>query len=642
VGAIHALATAGAVGWQFREHILAPPLAGRVQLFDPASKVLGFIRDTPADFLQHFYAPGMVAKAPLVVELLIANVLLGTVLGLVLGAGLRWCPRLQSTTRRALFGLGFLALSALLHLAALAPMVVDPHRPRTVRYYLGKLARRMVTDGPALDLALTAVALGVALWLVHRLTRYGSGPRAAVVPAVLTAAALVIVGSVTARNQEIEAPEAGRVDLAVRPRNVVLVSIDSLRADHLGSYGYDRPTSPRLDQLAAEGVRFSAAYATSPWTLPSHASMLTGRYPLSHGAVVFNRRLSPSTPTLATVLGRAGYMTGGFVSFEFLRRGYGFHIGFDYFDDFTTAGDAKVQEHHRTTGPLLNAQIIPWIEANADRRFFLFVHYFDVHYNYDPPPPYDTMFDQDYVGPDLRRFSRNPAIHPAMPKRHLEHLIALYDGEIRLTDGVVGEVIETLDRLGIGPQTLVVVTADHGDEFFEHGYRGHGTTLYDEVMRIPLLMRWPDGLAAGRVVDTPVSLADLAPTMYELCGVVPPDGIEGQSLVSLLLGQHMPSRPIYGHLYAPKRPIILAMVRHEHEKYVQDLHAPQAALYDLAVDPGEQRSRFHERRGHALTGPLLAWLRQQWQAHRTLPVAERKGNTDDDHIERLRALGYVD
>jgi choline-sulfatase len=161
-------------------------------------------------------------------------------------------------------------------------------------------------------------------------------------------------------------------------------------------------------------------------------------------------------------------------------------------------------------------------------------------------------------------------------------------------------------------------------------------------MRVPLLMRWPDGLAAGRVVDTPVSLADLAPTIYDLCGVAPPDGIDGQSLASLLLGQRMRSRPIYGHLYAPKRPIILAMVRHEHEKYVQDLHAPEAALYDLAVDPGEQRNRVHERRGHALTGPLLTWLDQQWQAHRTLPAAERPTDTDGNHIERLRALGYVD
>jgi arylsulfatase A-like enzyme len=371
--------------------------------------------------------------------------------------------------------------------------------------------------------------------------------------------------------------------------------------------------------------------------------MLTGRYPLNHGAVILDRRLSLATPTLPTVLAPAGYTTAGFVSFEFLRRRYGFDAGFHHFDDFTTAVGDNNEEHHLTTGPLLNTKIIPWIERNAERPFFLFVHYFDVHYDYDPPSPYDTMFDDDYVGPDLRRYSHNPAIHPNMPERHLQHLIALYDGEIRLTDTVLGEVIDAIDRAGVGDDTLIIVTADHGDEFFEHGDRGHGTTLYEEVVRVPLLMRWPRGLAAGGVIETPVSLADLAPTIYDLTGVAPPDGMDGRSLAAVMLGEPGAPHPVYAHLYARKRPIISAMVRVGSEKYVQDLHIPRAALFDLGADPGEQRNGAGGADARPLTTPLLGWLEQQWNAYRALPAeADRSVAVDQENIDQLRALGYVD
>ncbi len=642
VGALHGLATAAVVTWRFRDHILAPPLAGRVQLFDPASKLLALLHDMPGEFLQHFYGPGFAAKLPLFLEMVIANVVVGAVLGLALGMALWLCPRAWSVRPRiALYGLGYLALTAALHAVALVPLVVSPHHSRTLAYHLGQMARRMRDDGPAIDLAVTAFALVAALWLAPRLQRTG-GLRAFATAGATTAVALVIVSSVPALN--VRGADAARpLAPTTRPRNVVLISIDSLRADHLGCYGYRRPTSPRLDQLAGAGLRFDAAYSTSSWTLPSHASMLTGRYPLSHGAVILDRRLSRATPTLPTVLGPAGYTTAGFVSFEFLRRRYGFDAGFDHFDDFTTAVEGNNQEHHLTTGPLLNAEIIPWIERNAERPFFLFAHYFDVHYDYDPPPPYDTMFDDDYVGPDLRRYSHNPAIHRNMPKRHLEHLIALYDGEIRLTDKMVGDVIDTIDRVGVGDDTLVIVTADHGEEFFEHGDRGHGTTLHEEVVRVPLLMRWPRGVAAGGAIETPVSVADLAPTIYDLTGVAAPDGMDGESLAAVMLGQPGTPHPVYAHLYARKRPIISAMVRAGAGKYVQDLHTPRAGLFDLGADPGEQHNGAGSADARPLTTPLLGWLDQQWSAYRALPAeSDRRVTVDQDNIDQLRALGYVE
>jgi arylsulfatase A-like enzyme len=646
VGALHALATAIVVTWNFRDHILAPPLAGRVQLFDPASKLLGFVHNTPGDFLQHFYGPGIAAKLPLFVELITANVVLGAAIGLVLGVALRLCPGAWAYSRRiACYAIGYLAIIGSLHVLTLIPIVVNPHDPRPIRDVIGQITRRMREEGPAIDLLLTGAALLIAIVLTTR-SRRDTGPRAGLASAGAAAvAALVLISSVPTLEalQQTQQNVPAAAERTVRPRNVVLISIDSLRADHLSCYGYHRPTSPRLDALAAAGARFDAAYTTASWTLPSHASQLTGRYPLSHGAITLDRRLSTATPTIPTILGPAGFTTGGFVSFEFLRRRYGFDAGFDYFDDFTTAVDGNNEEHHLTTGPLLNAEIVPWINKHADRPFFLFVHNFDVHYDYNPPAPYDTMFDDDYDGPDMRRYSQNPHIRADMPARYLEQFVALYDGEIRFTDTVIGEIIDAIDRAGIGDDTLVIVVADHGEEFFDHGDRGHGTTMYEEVMRVPLIMRWPRGLKAGRTIDTPVSVVDLAPTIYDLTGVDGPAGLDGESLAALMSGADVSPRPIYGHLYARKRPIITAMVRLGSAKYVQDLREPHAQLFDLGSDPQEVRNALGTGDSEPLTTPMVAWLGQQWRAYRALPTAtEGHIEVDQHNINRLRALGYVD
>lgn len=640
-GALHGAVSAAIIAWRYRAHILAPPVVGQDTSFDPGSRLLGFAYNLPGNFLQHFYAPGLLAKLPLVAELVVVNVLVGVGLGILAGLGVRLIPRAWSAMARAgAFLIGFLALSAVLHALALLPLLMDQRRSKTLRHYVGELARRLVTDGGVMDLILTAVIVVAALWLVRRVAwswnvRVGMAAAASML-------LLIFLAATSGPNAAVGAIRgASTTQLAHQPRNVVLISIDSLRADHLGCYGYHRATSPVLDRLAAEGVRFATAYTVSPWTLPSHATMLTGRYPLSHGAVTANQRISSATPTLATIFKRAGYVTAGFVSYEFLRRRYGFNVGFDHFDDFTTDLDTEAEERTARTGPLLNAQIIPWIEAQ-DRPFFLFIHYFDVHWDYDPPPPFDTMFDPDYTGPDVRPFLNNPAIHLGMPKRHLEHFIALYDGEIRFTDQIVGDIMTTMDRLGIGRDTLLIVTADHGDEFFEHGNTGHTKSLYDEVMKVPLIVRWPRGLAGGRVVTPPVSLVDLAPTVYDLAGLPAPEGLEGQSLVPLLLGKGRRTTLIFGHLMGHKRLYNWAMVRQGNDKYLHHLRMPHAELYDLTADPGEQSNRLGDHDGEVLGGPLLAWLRQQWAAYRQLPKQEHQIVVDSHNTERLRALGYIE
>jgi arylsulfatase A-like enzyme len=374
--------------------------------------------------------------------------------------------------------------------------------------------------------------------------------------------------------------------------------------------------------------------------------MLTGLHPLSHGAVTAERRIAPDAPMLPAELRRAGFATGGFVSYEFLRRRYGFDVGFDHYDDFTTDRDTEKEERSERMGPLLNAEIIPWIARHAERPFFLFIHYYDVHWNYDPPPPFDTMFDPDYAGPDLRPFLDNPAIHRDMPARHLAHLLSLYDGEIRFTDGVVGEVIAALERGGIADDTLLLITADHGDEFFEHGGIGHSRTLYDEVVRVPLIARWPNGLPAGHVVETPVSLVDLAPTVYDLVGVTAPAGIEGRSLAPLMLGAPAPARPVYAHLAGRKRQNNWTMVRDGDAKYLAQTRAPHTELYDVGADPREGDDRFAARAMRETrderAGQLLAWLEQQWDAYAARPARAGRIVIDDRNTEKLRALGYVE
>jgi len=640
-GAMHALTSATIMAWRYHDQILSPPYVGREVFFDPGSRLLGFILGLPGDFLQRFYGPGFPSKLPLAGELLVVNVLLGALVGLILGAGIgRFLSRWVSLLRAMVFVGGFVGASTVLHGTVLMLLELDQRRARTLRYYVRTLAERMMQDAAA-DLALTAFVVALAVWVAARLGRAWS--LRAAVGAAVAAATVLNIGQTSSPEQAAGATGApAAVRLPTRPTNVVLVSIDSLRADHLHCYGYDRATSPTLDRLATDGTRFATAYSVSSWTLPSHATMLTGLYPLSHGAIESNRRISPHAPTLATQLRRTGFATAGFVSYEFLRRRYGFDVGFDLYDDFTTDLDTEAQERTARTGPLLNQQIIPWIEAHRSRPFFLFVHYFDVHWDYDPPPPYDTMFDPDYEGPDLRPFLDNPAIHRGMPKRHLEHLIALYDGEIRFTDDVLRQVVESLERSGIAEDTLLIVTADHGDEFFEHGDIGHSKTLYDEVTRIPLIVRWPRGIPGARSVGVPVSLVDLAPTIYELLGVEPPPGLEGESLVPLLVGIERPAKPIYAHLATRKRENNWAMVRAGSTKYLQHLGMPRAELYDLDADSLEQRNQFGSARGRPLVDSLFAWLQQEWADYRELPRKDHQIVVDDRNTAKLRALGYVE
>jgi arylsulfatase A-like enzyme len=372
--------------------------------------------------------------------------------------------------------------------------------------------------------------------------------------------------------------------------DVVLVSIDSLRFDHLGCYGYARATSPTIDRLAREGVRFETVASTSSWTLPAHAALLTGLLDSSHGVVDNGLRLARGARTLAAVLRDAGWRTAGFFGGPYLDPTYGFGEGFDVYQ--SCMNPAALSSLRDVTGPRTVEAVSRWLDtearSGARKPFFLFLHLWDVHYDYIPPAGYAERFDPDYTGRlDARDLPENPAVEPGMSPRDFEHLLALYDGEILSTDESLGRILGELDRRGRLGNALVIVTSDHGEEFFEHGGKGHQKTLFDEVVRVPLLLRWPGHLDAGRRVREPVRLIDVMPTVLGLAGVRERPPMQGRDLGPLLRGEAMADAPALMELSVDRNDV--QALRTADAKVISWRRAGVTYVYDLLRDPREER-----------------------------------------------------
>ncbi len=485
--------------------------------------------------------------------------------------------------------------------------------------------------------SLPLVAGGLGL-VARRFLHWGGG-----VATLLVTGAVLGLGFTPLGGGVSEAPPVSPQD---RP-HVLLVSIDSLRADHLGSYGYSRDTSPGLDGLARDGVRFETVVAPTSWTLPSHLTLLTGLDPLHHGVQDDTRRLRLDAVTLPEQLQHAGFATAGFVSGPFLDSRYGYAQGFDTYDDYTVVAKSHAASHSGATSPPLLARVDAWLTAWDEQGradpFFVFLHLWDVHYDFTPPPPYDTLFDPDYTGSVTGvDFERGTQVHPDMDPRDLDHVIALYDGEIAYTDQQLGQLFERLQELGVWEDTLVVVTSDHGEEFFEHGAKGHQKTLYDESLLVPLIVHSPTQVPTGRVVTEQVRLADIAPTILDLVGLQPKDPGDralGHSLTPTwgdnTSSQHrvaFPALPLFSDL---------AAVRTGDHKYLREDREGQVteALYSLDVDPLEQVDRSVEQ-AQVLDG--LSHQLRVWRASVGEATLSGGAHQDEDHLERLRALGYVE
>ena len=398
--------------------------------------------------------------------------------------------------------------------------------------------------------------------------------------------------------------------------NVVLITIDTLRADHLRCYGYDQGHTPNIDKLAAAGTRFTAVVTAAPLTLPSHCSIMTGTYPMYHGVRDnVGYKLDPSAETLAQILRRHGYATGAVVGSYVLDQSFGLGTGFDfYYDHFASQIDPREtinMAQLKRKGADVIDQAMSWIRGVRGHPFFVWTHLYDPHDPYDPPPPFKSQFAS-----------------------------APYDGEIAYVDQQVGRFMAFLNENGLYENTLIVVTSDHGESLGEHRELRHGYFIYDATLRIPLIVTPPSGSIAPRTVTQEVRSIDIAPTILQLLGLPSGKMMQGMSLKSLMQGTRRELAPdAYSESFYPRQFgwSALRSLRVRNLKYIE---APRPELYELDQDPKELKNVAAERPAvaSALKSKLAALEKsssdggfQAKAAHRLTP----------EELAKLASLGYV-
>jgi arylsulfatase A-like enzyme len=428
-----------------------------------------------------------------------------------------------------------------------------------------------------------------------------------------------------------QSPQAQQSARPSRP-NVILYLIDALRADHLGTYGYARPTSPVIDALAARGVTFERAYAQDSRTLGSVPALLTGLYVPAHGVANFGQKIRPEVTTLAEAMRDAGYATASFVTNRNAGRLPGLDRGFETFHDVV---DAEHAPSARRTLP--EKELFGWLDR-AQRPFFAYVHTAEPHQPYDPPPPYDTLFDPDYRGPTTGKYEGPGGYGSARDPADIAHVAALYDGEIRFADDGVARLLRGLEHRGLLDDTVLILTADHGEELFERGDWHHGHSLFEELIRVPLIFAGP-GIPVGPRIALPVQLIDVAPTILDLAHARVLPSLEGESLVPLLEGKEiarLAGRPAYSTSTQIEGQMAVIQGRWK----LITSPGGNLQLYDLARDPGERNNLIGEERQRVvrLTGFVRKWL----ERYRTLPANLPPRLLSPDDAAQLRALGYIE
>jgi arylsulfatase A-like enzyme len=426
-----------------------------------------------------------------------------------------------------------------------------------------------------------------------------------------------------------ELPEPGRYHL-------IVISIDALRADRLGAYGYDRDTSPHLDAFAARGALFENVVAESSWTLPSHVTMLSGLYPSSHGAVMTTLKPGSDVRLLAELLSQAGYRTSGLTDGGYVGSAYGFARGFDRFDDADTP--------FRITLARARAEME---RLAKDDRLFIFLHTYDVHCPYTPSQPYASRFrspDATFIEtegrcgyPHYNRLALTPG--------QVRHLSDQYDASIREADDALGPFLDWLETSAHLEDTIVVITSDHGEEFWEHGQiGGHALSLHREVLMVPLVIAGP-GIGSGRV-STPTGLVDLVPTLLDLVGLPVPAAVEGVSRASELWGVGSPgAEPDRSEASPGKRvseidwQLSLRSVMTGDWHLIVDRRTGRSRLFAVPDDPREATdlAKEHEEVVDALLDHLS---RFDAARERRDPVPLLEQLTPEER-ERLRRLGYA-
>lgn len=435
----------------------------------------------------------------------------------------------------------------------------------------------------------------------------------ALLGAALFAAALLAVGCGADGERAVErtGEQAGE-----RTRNrgddrgsrgpIVLISIDTLRSDRLPAYGYGGVETPHLDRLRKDSVLFERAYSPVPLTTPAHASIMTGRLPPDHGLRDnAGYRIRDEHPTLAEILAEAGYRTGGTVSSFTLRKATGMDRGFEHYDDEIDRGSRLSLAEVQRAGDQSVDALMPWLRevATGGQPFFAFVHIYEPHTPYTPPPPYDRYADP-------------------------------YDGEIAKSDAIVGRLLDSLSDLGVYDRSTVIVLSDHGEGLGDHGEPEHGILLYREALQVPLIIKLPGARRAGTSVATPVSLTDVAPTVLALAGIDPSklDDIDGRDLLAMS-GDDGDGRGIYGESFHGQLRYGWAGLTSWIEGRWHLIAGPDPELYDLIADPGERNNvLLDERRVYARMNAALESVANE---------PEPPGAIDEETRRKLESLGYL-
>ena len=449
--------------------------------------------------------------------------------------------------------------------------------------------------------------------------------------------------------------------------DVVLVVLDTLRADHLGAYGYPRPTSPHIDALARQSVVFEHDTSAAPWTAASIASLMTGLYPSVHGLdsgprwgpgqhsagghlpFQLQSALGSSQLTLAEILRRHGYRAAGFVSNIYVNSIFGFAQGFDVYDDEHAEYSKEVAKIKRR-GAETNRRVFAWLDGKPPEPFFLFVHYNDAHWPYVPPAPYGEDFVKDYHGsltPEKTTSVVETQGRPAkgLSKADLDYLVGLYDGEIQYLDSQVGRLLEKIDAHPRKRDLLLILTADHGEEFLDHGSTSHGYTLYEEMLHVPLIVHFPGHLRARRVA-APVRSIDVLPTILDLAGI-DTDGIslQGGSLAPLARAETTRG-PELAFSEAAYKGDQKAIRSRSGLKLIRDEEAGTTQLFDLAHDPHEREDLWSDksRRDPQLLSALAAQEGSNTKLAQALSGgdgASKQVVLDEKTKRQLKALGYL-
>ncbi|MBN1426139.1 sulfatase [Candidatus Fermentibacteria bacterium] len=557
----------------------------------------------------------------------------------------------------------FSSRTVALTLAALTPSLV-------ITAMLFLWAKRNLLLGPALwrmlaAFALLIIAFLVMLAVIHRLLSvlYRGHPglvRALALPALIGALSIAAVSSsVTPHIRLLPGGPGGK------GIKVILFTIDTLRADHLGCYGHHRDTSPVMDSLSAEGALFWHAYSQSPWTLSSIASFMTSTYPTVNRVLTGNNKLDLARITLAEQFQEHGILTQAIVTNGWLQDTFGIAQGFD---GFHHSGEVfnwgryqrmlwmRLVRRFRPDLFSLNRTFLAkdvvdrateWIRLHHDRDFFLWIHSVDPHDPYDPPKEYRGLFSEaPYKG---RFMHASGLLHPMRQGARLSpedkmQLEILYDREIRYTDDQMGRLVEALRETGIWDQTLFIVGSDHGEEFWEHDGIMHGHTLYEDQLRVPLIMRMPGRVPEGLVIRQPVRLLDLMPTILDLYGVPGSPEMQGMSLLPLVDGaDDYEAQPSFAEalLYFDE----LKSLTRDGFKLVLNPGSGKTMLFDLTQDPLERWDLARSDSAHAriMLQELQAWMETSEALSESIPSTAdgAEAKIDAETEAQLRALGYL-